>query len=819
MPWERPGEKFVAGPPPPAHLGTVQEPDDATVTVDGDVAHWVQSPYGLAPAQEPSDSASDTPEIAGAPWATKPAAAVIAPHDAVETTTLDRKLLLQLLAGQVPESLPKAQGIWATPHKGSMVPLLSEGQIETASLSSQLRPPQPSLTIIAKAVYELHTDGSLTPAKPDPCSGPRYRDDNPMASLLRDSDLAVFKGRCDVTLVGHAHSGGKPVESMKVRLSVGDDDNRFERELLVFGDRTWHPGATLDQIEAQPFVSVPLSYEKAYGGVGFVANPVGVGHNAKRDGPSCMPNVVESGEDLDTSHVATPSCFAPRPLAWRLALHGKATYDDDWLHNRWPHPPDDFDHTAYQSAPVQQQLNHLSGGESFTLFGMHPDKPTIVGELPRQQVRAFLQKTDEAGADFVSLAMNLDTVAFDLDNMQLELVWRGIVDVSDDIASDISSGFVVLLDEDTELDMQTARKQHQAKLRESGMVEQEPPEPPSPPSHNKPASPSSEQQSAMQQAVRAKMAAGLPLGPVLLPGADLSGFDFSEQNLAGANLKGAILNGCHFVGADLTLAQLSHADLTGAVLDSARLSNADLSDAKLGGASFAGALLDQVAFTRCQGDATIFRQASGDHTRFDAGSWCQANFEGSDLEDADFTGSKLDSAVFDRADLHRISLLEVRGENVSFVTAKLNGARADTAQLPHARFEGCDLSSSVWEDANLVGANFTSAVAVDSSFTQANCAHAQFDRASLQQCRFSKAQLVSATFVHANAMEASFDRADLTDADMTDANLYAASCHGAVTNQLVRQGAIVARSGFESDNARHERNPPRDDASSQGASS
>ena len=104
-------------------------------------------------------------------------------------------------------------------------------------------------------------------------------------SLRYGTEMHLAKPGTDVVLVGHAWpTAARRVERLDVRLAVG----KAESTIRVFGDRTWRGGmVSASMTPPQPFESMPLRYERAFGGVernagGTVVafeerNPVGVG--------------------------------------------------------------------------------------------------------------------------------------------------------------------------------------------------------------------------------------------------------------------------------------------------------------------------------------------------------------------------------------------------------------------------------------------------------------------------------------------------------------------------------------------------------------
>ncbi len=268
------------------------------------------------------------------------------------------------------------------------------------------------LTVIVKASCDLAGGSARVRAQADALEAERRS---------YPGDLAPYKVRADVMLVGHARPPA-PVAEMEVRFRFGHAHNAFERALLVFGDRAWSAGRRPAASAPQPFVVMPLGWERAFGGPRFAANPAGIGHGdamrRARPEPLPLPNLEDPEQRMRLpSQTPAPASFAPRPLAWKERADEHA----------WPFFPEELDWTRHQAAPAAQQLALLDGDEPFAIAGCAPE--TIEGALPGIAPRCLVARDGVA-----ELPLRLDTVLFDVDARRLQLVWRGWLGVADERA-------------------------------------------------------------------------------------------------------------------------------------------------------------------------------------------------------------------------------------------------------------------------------------------------------------------------------------------------------------------------------------------------
>ena len=255
-------------------------------------------------------------------------------------------------------------------------------------------------------------------------SAPRY-----------ESDFAPVKPRCDVLLNGSAYApGGEPAKRVKVGLRVSGMQKMFS----VVGNRYWRKWLCFVwRTSPVPFVKMPISYDNAYGGVDkthsderkhryYPTNHAGKGFHAnlKHDvfDREPLPNTESFG-----SRVRWPRSKRHRPMAFGAVARGwqprpkyGGTYDKNWLDNVFPFLPADFDERYYQSAPADQQTDHLRGGEEVELLNLTPQGKSYF-RVPSVEVPVtfYLKNGDEKEVKAVN-----DTLIIEPDLNRFILVWR-----------------------------------------------------------------------------------------------------------------------------------------------------------------------------------------------------------------------------------------------------------------------------------------------------------------------------------------------------------------------------------------------------------
>ncbi len=268
------------------------------------------------------------------------------------------------------------------------------------------------LTVVLKATFDM-SRSPMTLVAPEPIAlQDRHHRGNPMAHVVVANDLAPYRPHSDITVAGHACApSGTTVSELDVRLAVRRGTNTLlDKHLRVVG--TTRDGAP------QPFDRIRISYDRAFGGLGCAANPIGCGAG----GDAERPNV------LDLRDPETPGGFGATSEGWpqRKKLLGGAPKPT--IAGASMTVADSVDWGYFQTAPADQQVAYLSGDETFILEGLSPDLPVIETSLPEVCATGSvfgLTSYDESAP----LELHLDTVHLDSDAMRCSLAWRAVVPV------------------------------------------------------------------------------------------------------------------------------------------------------------------------------------------------------------------------------------------------------------------------------------------------------------------------------------------------------------------------------------------------------
>ena len=246
-----------------------------------------------------------------------------------------------------------------------------------------------TLYVTIKATFSLGARLEVADPQPPVLLADEFWGEPGQSSLKYAADVHLVKPSTDIALVGQAHSPGrKPVAQLDVSLAVAGR----KKVVRVFGDREWRPGFACipaSTTTPAPFKSMPLVYERAFGGLHEVEgkkpeilfeprNPVGQGFVGKRKGRELkglpLPNLEDPKQPIGGPKLRpAPAGFGYIAPAWEPRKSFAGTYDDAWLKKRAPYLPKDFDPRFFNAAhPDLVTERYLEGGEKVEALNVTP---------------------------------------------------------------------------------------------------------------------------------------------------------------------------------------------------------------------------------------------------------------------------------------------------------------------------------------------------------------------------------------------------------------------------------------------------------------
>lgn len=284
-----------------------------------------------------------------------------------------------------------------------------------------------SLYIIVKATFVMGTPWTLAEEQAPPQMGDDYWGEPGESSIKLLSDVHVGKNSTDILMQGHACAlDYQEVRQLDAHLTVGS----VHKSVRVFGDRHWVNGRPSLPL---PFQSMPLVYERAFGGEHQIStdditveerNLIGCGFAGKRNKQDmegrALPNIEDPKQLINSIYdLPIPASFAPCSSEWLPRRQWAGTYDEHWQTTRAPYLPDDFDKRFLNAAhPDLVYPGFLQGGEPIVIKGMHP-----AGEINLQVPEVKINANVKLKEKTISLDFNIETLTLLPDEKQLSLVW------------------------------------------------------------------------------------------------------------------------------------------------------------------------------------------------------------------------------------------------------------------------------------------------------------------------------------------------------------------------------------------------------------
>jgi hypothetical protein len=268
------------------------------------------------------------------------------------------------------------------------------------------------VVVVVKGTFLIPDDGGEAVLAPPEQQVPLVMADTftgapGLSAPVYEAEFCLRKPRCDVLLLGTAYAPeGRPTARVRVGLKLGDWGKAFD----VVGDRVWvQRGTTLGPSAPEPFTTMPITYDRAFGGVddtspenpdAYRLNPIGQGYGAIRSGIRLVGRQLPNTEDPHDPVIVPwggypPLSFGPIGRSWDPRLPLAGTYDQNWIDNTFPFLPPDFDEGYHQAAIPDQQISHPAGDGQIALLNLTPGGRQLF-RLPHLDVQiTFFRKDRE----------------------------------------------------------------------------------------------------------------------------------------------------------------------------------------------------------------------------------------------------------------------------------------------------------------------------------------------------------------------------------------------------------------------------------------
>jgi hypothetical protein len=262
---------------------------------------------------------------------------------------------------------------------------------------------QLQVTVLVKATFVFAPDAEMRPSEPQAVLFSEVYHRGGQGRMVRfASDWAPYLPRAEVVFTGHAHApSGAAVPSMPVRITIYDGDRLVLDKALLVQDKA-------------PFERMPIVYERASAGPDMQENPFGVASQ----GPD-TPNIV------DPRDPSRPAGFGPIARAWPTRRRLLGDTPREALEGPIQEIPDHFNWSYFQSAPLDQQVDRLRGGEWIMLQGLHPERQQLRMRLPEARGVARVYGLSAFGvAEGQPLDLQADNLHIDGDEQRCTLTFR-----------------------------------------------------------------------------------------------------------------------------------------------------------------------------------------------------------------------------------------------------------------------------------------------------------------------------------------------------------------------------------------------------------
>lgn len=322
------------------------------------------------------------------------------------------------------------------------------------------------LSVLVKRTYDISPAGWCVRAEQDKklVPGDVHHGDPMNSSVKCEADFVPFKLATDVVINCRAYAPeGRPVDRFIASVVIGLN----RKDILVIGDRRccFQEGGGVTFTDPDPVEDVPVTYERAYGGVDVYSDPklpciyarnhLGRGFviaNTRRAIEKlALPNIEDPADPLTPERLCAghfmywarqpmPQGFGWLAKTWqpRASLAGVLPADraiEQELRKIYARaiPPEqqdlyqqtqlpDMDFRFFNGASQGMVFPFLAGDEKIGLINLTPEGRTRF-QLPGDRPRIGL----DIGEGVEEPEVVLHTVMVRMEEWQVDLVWRGAI--------------------------------------------------------------------------------------------------------------------------------------------------------------------------------------------------------------------------------------------------------------------------------------------------------------------------------------------------------------------------------------------------------
>ena len=267
------------------------------------------------------------------------------------------------------------------------------------------------LVLVLKATFALNEEQTpLSPEDQQPIHlADTYHGEPGESSVEYAADWAFDKRHAEFAVVGEAYPHPRLRRENRLSVQFGD----LEKTVHLFGKRVWKKSFGFwKPSDPEPFESVPLRYELAFGGTdrshdeekhhGWEnRNPVGTGFRAKHSRHPIEGALLPQFEYPDQllkspDDRPEPAGFGFLAPNWQPRVDHAGTYDERWQKERLPLLPEDFSSEHFDAvAPNQLMPFPMEGEQSVVLTGFTADNEPLALTVPQFKPQCRLARDSE----------------------------------------------------------------------------------------------------------------------------------------------------------------------------------------------------------------------------------------------------------------------------------------------------------------------------------------------------------------------------------------------------------------------------------------